>query len=515
MTVLLDIPAANAGETRSTQLAYAPALPLWVLQTAVLIILAFKLAFSAVVPPGYDDAYYWLWGQHLQWSYLDHAPMVGWGAWAAYHLLGWNVLSLHLMPLVSFGIAALVMRAWARRIAGEQWRHYFWAALAIFLASPLLMAISSILYPDQILIAMCLAALHFLALFLADWRLGRQHYLNLYLGAVFVGLAMLSKYNGALIAFGFFVAILADPRLRSLLRTPHLWLAGLLAALFLLPILGWNLTHDFASLKLHSSDRFASRGQGFGLDGTQRFAWQTVLYFSPFLIWPLLKSLFAWGVSGPEGAMISMGRWIFLASTLALTVLSAWIPASTQVAPHWEIVAFLPFVLLAPLFVRSGWLLGLHLLFGTLVAAIVGSYFLFAPLVTDAVHATDAEASTDYGQEQLAAAVGKARWIANAAFVGTRRYNVGAKLAWGAGSDQGIISLSNEIDQFYYWHDVSQYTGKSGIIVEEGPMVPHLLDDFFGEVTYLGPVTTTRFGRPLATYQLYLGRDYHGKAPKP
>ena len=123
MTVLLDVPAAAAGRTRTAQLSYAPALPLWVLQLSALIVLALKLAFSLVVPPGYDDSYYWLWGQHLQWSYLDHAPLVGWGAWAAYHLFGWNVFSLHAMPLFSLIIDALVMRAWAKRIAPDHWRH--------------------------------------------------------------------------------------------------------------------------------------------------------------------------------------------------------------------------------------------------------------------------------------------------------------------------------------------------------------------------------------------------------
>ncbi|HVX79851.1 MAG TPA: glycosyltransferase family 39 protein [Devosiaceae bacterium] len=513
MTVLMDMPAANAGETRSQPLSYTPALPIGVLQLVAVVILAFKLAFSFVVPPGYDDAYYWLWGQHLQWSYLDHAPMVGWGAWVSYRLFGWSLFALHFMPLVSTLIAALVLRAWARRIAPEHWRHYFWAGLAIFLASPLLMAITSILYPDQILIAMSLAALHFLALFLADWRVGHRRYLNLYVGAIFLGLALLSKYNGALIGFGLVAAVLADPKLRPLLRTPHFWLAGLLAAAFFLPILGWNLTHEFASLKLHSADRFAGRGLGFGTEGTVRFAWQTALYFSPFLLWPLLKSLVARGVTGPEGAMIAMGRWIFVASTIPLVLLSAWVPAASQVAPHWEVVALLPFLLLAPLFVRPGWLLGLHLAFGTLAAIIVGSYFLFAPLVTEAVGATDVEASTDYGQDQLAQAVGRAKWMTNASFVGTRRYNVAAKLAWGAGSDAGMISLNDEIDQFYFWRDVGAYQGQSGIILEEGPMPPGLLRDKFASIDYLGPVSTYRFGHWLATYHLYLGHGYKGRMP--
>ena len=37
-----------------------------------------KLALAAFVPLSLDEMYYWLWGQHPQWSYFDHPPMVGW-----------------------------------------------------------------------------------------------------------------------------------------------------------------------------------------------------------------------------------------------------------------------------------------------------------------------------------------------------------------------------------------------------------------------------------------------------
>ena len=62
--------------------------------------------------------------------------------------------------------------------------------------------------------------------------------------------------------------------------------------------------------------------------------------------------------------------------------------------------------------------------------------------------------------------------------------------------------------------------GKPALVPEELDSWVAVLKDgrvaaFFGKVDYLGPVTTTRFGRRLATYQLYLGHGYHGVAPKP
>ena len=33
---------------------------------------------AAWTPLTFDEAYYWMWGQHLSWSYFDHPPLDGW-----------------------------------------------------------------------------------------------------------------------------------------------------------------------------------------------------------------------------------------------------------------------------------------------------------------------------------------------------------------------------------------------------------------------------------------------------
>ncbi len=32
--------------------------------------------FASATPLIHDEAYYWLWSRHLDWSYLDHPPMI-------------------------------------------------------------------------------------------------------------------------------------------------------------------------------------------------------------------------------------------------------------------------------------------------------------------------------------------------------------------------------------------------------------------------------------------------------
>ncbi len=61
----------------------------------MVLLLAIKVYFMLVAPPIGDEAYYWMWGQKLDWSYLDHPPLHAWLLRLS-SLLGWNLFSLRL-----------------------------------------------------------------------------------------------------------------------------------------------------------------------------------------------------------------------------------------------------------------------------------------------------------------------------------------------------------------------------------------------------------------------------------
>ena len=79
---------------KQPDLQRALGLPVWVFQVFVAILLLLKLGYSLVVPPRGDEAYYWLWGQHLELSYFDHAPFIGWAMAVSDRLFGWNLFAL-------------------------------------------------------------------------------------------------------------------------------------------------------------------------------------------------------------------------------------------------------------------------------------------------------------------------------------------------------------------------------------------------------------------------------------
>src|SRR5206468_3596446 len=66
-----------------------------------------------------EEAYYWNYAQHLDWSYLDHPPMVRWLIWLSTYLLGKSELSVRLPSLFCWAAAAVFMFRWTRSLFGR------------------------------------------------------------------------------------------------------------------------------------------------------------------------------------------------------------------------------------------------------------------------------------------------------------------------------------------------------------------------------------------------------------
>jgi len=478
-------------------------------RVAVAYFLILKLVYALFVPPNIDEAYYWLWGAHLQWSYLDHAPLVGWAGGAAALALGWTPIAVHLPALVTFGVLVHGLARSARWLAPEDPQRHFWLALALFCASPLLNALTTLNYPDHLLICFSALAMLQLGKYLGALRDGGEGRLrDLYLGALFMGLAGLSKYNAVFIALGLLVVIVGQPAFRQLLRSPHLYLAGLLTVGLTLPVVWWNAQHHFVSVGFHTAERFNASGSHFALDGVTSVLAASVFYVSPFLAWGLLRFLFGRVLAGPQGAYQLLGRWTALLSSVGMLALASWSAAADQVKPHWLVLSFLPFVIVAPLFVRSRWAIRLHLAWGVLVMSLAALYYLTAPLATTQLGIRDREAVETFGQEQVASAARTAAELHGAELIASNSYGNTAKLAFGLRTDSNVIDLSGRPGQFRLWREGLSDAGKTVVIVAPGGATPEAFAVHFDSVEILGPVETERFGQRLTTYQLLLGRGF-------
>ncbi len=193
---------------------------------AIAFLLA-KLVLLVVARPFMDETYYWLWGQHPSLSYFDHPPLIGWTQ-AVAGLLGWNIFGLRIMVLLTLMGDLFVLRAFARHLNGAAWREAFWPTAAIFLATPIFFGLTGLALPDHLLVFFALSGLYAFTRFRTSYEAGVPRWRFLYLAALAIGLATLSKYTGGLLAVGIFILVIAVPKLRGVFRSLHFYLAAVL-----------------------------------------------------------------------------------------------------------------------------------------------------------------------------------------------------------------------------------------------------------------------------------------------
>ena len=219
-----DIGSKTRGRASATLAETLPQVR-W-LVALLLPLLAIKAAQLFAAPPTADEAYYWLWGQHLDWSYYDHPPLSAWLERFSAELFGWNLFALRAPVLLTFVGSLWILWFWARRLAGRELavRAFLGGAVA-WLAMPMLMRFQSLAHQDHLLIFFGLLTAHFWAIFHQELEDGRRIWRYFYAGCVALGLAELSKYNAVFLGLGFAAWVVFSPKGRPLLATRHLWLA--------------------------------------------------------------------------------------------------------------------------------------------------------------------------------------------------------------------------------------------------------------------------------------------------
>ncbi|MCK0208040.1 glycosyltransferase family 39 protein [Starkeya koreensis] len=201
-------------------------------------LLAWRLVLAASVPLVPDEAYYALWAQGLSAGYYDHPPMIAFFIRAGQMLAGDTALGVRLACVLSVVPAS----------------YFVWRAAALLLEDERAGPLAAVVFNATIFgfLGMTLAtpdaplALFSAAMVYCAASLLREPSPPLWLAlGVATGLAMLSKYSGAMLGGGVGLAVLAVPELRRQLLRPWPWLALGLAILVFLPNLVWNAAHGW------------------------------------------------------------------------------------------------------------------------------------------------------------------------------------------------------------------------------------------------------------------------------
>ncbi len=260
-----------------------------------------------------DEAYYWVWGQHLDLGYYDHPPLIAWIIRVSSELVGHSELGVRALCVI-LGVGAVALVAASSRRA--------WVT-AMALASLPLFALGGLLAtPDVPLLfgwALCLAGL----------VRGGRWWLLAGLGA---GLAILGKHTGLMLLP---LMLLARPRN---LRTRWPWLGLGVAFLVLLPHIAWLAGHDWVTLRFQA-------GHGLGVGGAVQATRPGLAGLLSFLggqvglVSPLLFLCFAayWAVGWMDRGVVRLWWLLSFPVFLFFALASLFAPSEA----NWPAPAYL------------------------------------------------------------------------------------------------------------------------------------------------------------------------------
>lgn len=261
------------------------------------VCLLLRAAFALGTELYPDEAYYWTWAQRPQLAYFDHPALIAWSI----ALLGLRTGSLLWGGLTLVGVHRLTASLGASR---EQ----AWWATALFASTPAAALLGTLSTPDAPLLAFWV------------WTLFALQQQRPALTGLLWGLAMLSKYNGVLLAVPVALAFFRRPR--------HLALAALIALAVTSPTILWNATHDWEGFRFQLSHGLTGGGGG-------PLAFLEFLGAQFLMGGPVLVALAAWWlVRVKSSAVLKLATLL----PLAFFGLASW---STRGEANWAAAAWL------------------------------------------------------------------------------------------------------------------------------------------------------------------------------
>ena len=221
----------------------------------------------------YDEAYYWLYSQKLDWGYFDHPPMVGLLAKLG-DIIHHSSLGIRLFPIV---MGVFVLLGIFNLIDDNK---NYKNVILFTISFPLITSHISgfLILPDAPLV-------FFFILYLFSYRqyLEKDNLKNTIILSIIISAMFYSKYHAGLIML---LTIISNFRL---LKRKSFWLAGLISIIILIPHIYWQYNNGFPSFLYHLSDRT----KGFDYYNFINHIYSQVLLAGPFsgviIIWLAFK----------------------------------------------------------------------------------------------------------------------------------------------------------------------------------------------------------------------------------
>jgi 4-amino-4-deoxy-L-arabinose transferase-like glycosyltransferase len=483
----------------------------------LLLLIGVRCIFWLFAPPNPDEAYYCLWGQHLDFSYYDHPPLQAWLQGWITAWFGKSLLTLRSLNLVTSSVFFYTYYCILQYLYQERASRYIWWVVLAVMASPLYNMMLSLAWHDHLAIALSLVGAYLCVRFLDEYLInGKGSSWRLYGSAIALSLAHITKYNSLFMTLGLLAAIATDPQLRRLFKDIRLWLCVGISAIAFLPVFYWNYSNNFVSFRFYANRSVDSGSIIMRLLEPLGFIGISLLMLSPFLARLLWR-----GFCKANGLYKRVAFWTFITSTGLLMVVSLF---STAIY-YWNIHAYLLLFPLLPLayfphspapspIERRGENLQIFYgaeVFGILFAILFVWNSCMFPVSAIFGKDGDQDGRMIYGWQEVAAEVQKvSNTLQEKPLLITSDYRSAAALAYEMGNPD-VTAISKRISQFTIWNleNAAQQNGKNAILISDQwyPLTDEAIAHF-DQVTPISNVAINRFGLYLKTYEIAIGQNY-------
>jgi Dolichyl-phosphate-mannose-protein mannosyltransferase len=436
----------------------------------VALLTAMRAIYAGVIELRTDEAYYWTWSKESVLSFLDHPPMIAWFIRFGTAIFGDTTFGVRFAGLLAMLVTQLLLADIVRRVTHD--------IRAVLLA--VLMSEAAIYYgllmakvaPDVALIPFAVAMVWALV------RLVESDDARWWLAAgVFAGLALVSKLTAVMLLPAVLAFMLIPDWRRRWLTSPYPWAAALIAVALFLPVLIWNVQHDWASFRFQSVRAVATHelslrtvGDFFGLQ---------FFLVGPILLPVLLSAvaLTAWrGYRQRDAIAVLLSTCVivpflyFLWKSLTLRVGDTWpmflwpigfAAAAINIAmlpregwPAWMIKSTIAWANIA---VASG----IALVVGTFLYSVASPWNLFGK--ADPI-------GGEAGYEQVASRSQSEMQKIGATWIATTDYRTYAMLRWYLKDRVPVVQI-NERGRFLGFRDpgINLINGHTGLYVAREP----------------------------------------------
>lgn len=479
------------------------------------VVTVIRLWFCATLPLFQDEAHYWQWSRHPDFSYFDQGPGIALCVRLGTMLFGDTPLGIRIVNLLlNAGTGWLAFRTasrWSSPKVG------FWTVVLLTI-SPLLAAGGVIATYDSVQVFFWAASLFAVT---ATVQSGKAA--GWYLVGTLVGLGCLCKVTMLLFAPCVLIFLIASPRFRPWLATPHPYLAFVLALILFSPVVVWNANHDWVNLRhaaaLTNRSRGAAPGRWFG----EFFAGQ-MLVLGPCLFLAEIVVL-ANLVRANKTAESDAGRFYasFGAPILLLCVVMS---LRSKLEINWPVPAHLAglmavaaWLVTLPTTKQRGW---------TTVFILPGMLMSFVIFIPQSLPALGVRVSSTFAQKPLepygwpaiASRVQEEREAlareGQPVFIAGTNYRVNSILGFYLPDHPEMVPLylGKRRDQFQFWSRPQDLIGQSAVLVfsEEDEKALTLARQVFGSVEKAEPavVVIPGFTGKAKDWQIYRCRDFKG-----